>query len=132
MDGAIPMNSDDRNAIVLNAVNKASSEWQSAFNAGDAVACASHYEEGAIMHARPIGSFKGAVQIQGFWHKLIEDGFCDVEYIDPKIEVLNDNSAMLSAGWRMNKASGVIHKELWVIQEDGTAKLKEDDFEVQS
>ena len=30
----------------------------------------------------------------------------------------------------MNKASGVIHKELWVIQEDGSAKLREDHFEV--
>jgi hypothetical protein len=29
----------------------------------------------------------------------------------------------------MNKASGVIHKELWVLQEDGAAKLREDDFE---
>jgi len=29
----------------------------------------------------------------------------------------------------MNKAGGVIHKELWVLQEDGNAKLREDDFE---
>ncbi len=29
----------------------------------------------------------------------------------------------------MNKASGVIHKELWVLQPDGTAKLREDYFE---
>ena len=26
----------------------------------------------------------------------------------------------------MNKARGVIHQELWVLQEDGTAKLRED------
>ena len=26
----------------------------------------------------------------------------------------------------MNKARGIIHQELWVWQEDGTAKLRED------
>ncbi|ESA32587.1 hypothetical protein N836_25055 [Leptolyngbya sp. Heron Island J] len=31
----------------------------------------------------------------------------------------------------MNKAHGVIHKELWVLQVDGTAKLREDIFEAQ-
>ena len=29
----------------------------------------------------------------------------------------------------MNKAHGVIHRELWVLQEDGSAKLREDNFE---
>ena len=33
---------------------------------------------------------------------------------------------------KMNKAQGVIHKELWVLQSDGTAKLREDDFEAMS
>jgi hypothetical protein len=32
----------------------------------------------------------------------------------------------------MNKASGVIHKELWVMLDNGTAKLREDDFEAKS
>ena len=81
------------------------------------------------MHARPFGSFTGTAEIQGFWQKLIEDGFSDVEYIDPRIEVVDQASAILVSGWKMNKASGVIHKELWVLQEDGTAKLREDDFE---
>ena len=30
----------------------------------------------------------------------------------------------------MNKAQGIITKELWVLQEDGTAKLRLDLFEV--
>jgi len=29
----------------------------------------------------------------------------------------------------MNKTAGVIHKELWVLQADGSAKLRDDDFE---
>ncbi len=28
----------------------------------------------------------------------------------------------------MNKARGVIHKEFWILQEGGTAKLREDNF----
>jgi len=69
------------------------------------------------------------VYIKAFWQNLIADGYTKVEYVDPKVEAIDDTSAVLTSGWRMNKASGVIHKELWVIQEDGSAKLREDDFE---
>ena len=110
-------------------MNKASAQWQSAFNSGDAAGCAAQYELAAVMHARPFGTFKGTSEIQGFWQKLVDDGFSDVEYIDPKIEVVDATSALLTSGWNMNKASGVIHKELWVLQADGSAKLREDDFE---
>ena len=44
--------------------------------------------------------------------------------------MVNETSAILTAKWKMNNANGVIHKELWVLQEDGTAKLREDDFEI--
>ena len=114
---------------VLDAVNKASTQWKSAFNSGDAAGCAAQYEEDAVMHARPFGTFSGTIQIQSFWQKLIDDGYSDVKYIDLKIEVIDEKSAILTSGWKMNKASGVIHKELWVLQADGSAKLREDDFE---
>lgn len=117
---------------VLNAVNTASTKWKSAFNSGDAAGCAAQYEINAIMHAKPFGTYTGTEEIEGFWRKLIEDGFSDVDYIAPKIEVINETSAVLVSGWKMNKAGGVIHKELWVLQADGTAKLREDDFEAQS
>ena len=81
------------------------------------------------MHARPFGTFTGTEQIQAFWQNLIDQGFANVEYIDPKLEAVDANSALLTSGWKMNNASGVIHKELWVLQEDGSAKLREDDFE---
>lgn len=84
------------------------------------------------MHARPFGTFTGTTEIQAFWQKLIADGFSDVEYLDPTIEVMDATSAVLTAGWKMNNAQGVIHKELWVLQADGTAKLREDDFEAMS
>lgn len=123
------MATDEQQDIVLNAVKHASAEWQRAFNSSDAVGCVALYESDAVMHARPFGTFTGTAAIQGFWQKIIGDGFSDVEYIDPSIEVVDETQAILTAGWKMNKARGVIHKEVWVLQNDGTAKLREDDFE---
>ena len=84
------------------------------------------------MHARPFGTFTGTAEIQSFWQQLIDDGFSKVEYIDPKVEVVDETSAILTSAWKMNKAEGVIHKELWVLQENGIAKLREDDFEAKN
>ena len=123
------MNSEKQKAMVLNAVEAASTRWKSAFNSGDAAGCAAQYERNAIMHAKPFGTFTGTDEIESFWKNLIEDGYSDVDYIDPKMEVIDETKVVLEAGWKMNKASGVIHKELWVLQSDGTAKLREDDFE---
>jgi len=81
------------------------------------------------MHARPFGIFTGTEEIRAFWQQLIDGGYSDVEYIDPELKAVDDSSALLTSEWKMNKASGVIHRELWVLQEDGTAKLREDDFE---
>lgn len=115
--------------VVLDAVKTASEKWKNAFNSGDAAGCAAQYEADAVMHARPFGTFTGTEAIQAFWQQLIDDGFSDVDYIEPKIEVVDEASAVLTSGWKMNKAGGVIHKELWVLQPDGAAKLREDDFE---
>ena len=68
-------------------------------------------------------------EIQAFWEGLIADGFTDVEYVEPELQVVDETSAVLTSRWRMNKAQGVIHRELWVLQDDGSAKLREDDFE---
>lgn len=125
------MLSEKQKDAVLKAVNEASKKWKTAFNTGDASGCAAQYEDNAIMHARPFGTFTGTVEIEGFWKKLIEDGYSNVDYIEPNIEVIDEKSALLKSGWKMNKAKGVIHKELWVLQSDGTAKLREDDFEAQ-
>ena len=120
---------NEQKAAVLAATQKASGQWKSAFNSGNAAGCAAQYEANAVMQARPFGTFTGTAEIQAFWQKLIDDGFADVEYIDPQIEVVDETSAILTSRWKMNKASGVIHQERWVLQADGTAKLREDDFE---
>jgi len=111
------------------AVHAASQKWKNAFNAGDAAECASAYEENAVMNAQPFGSYNGRAEIEAFWSKIIADGFANVEYIDPEIQVLDEKSAILSSKWKMNNAHGVITKELWVIGADGHALLREDDFE---
>ena len=121
----------EQKQTVLMAVNEASELWRSAFNAGNAAGCAAQYEEAAVMRAKPLGEFSGTAEIQVFWQKLIDDGFSDVEYLAPTIEVIDETSAVLTSGWKMNKAKGEIHRELWVLQDDGMAKLREDYFEVE-
>ncbi|MEM9542441.1 MAG: isochorismatase [Cyanobacteria bacterium P01_E01_bin.42] len=120
------------NETLFKAVNEASERWKSSFNSGNAAGCANEYEETAVMNARPFGIFTGREAIQRFWQNLIDDGFSDVDYIEPKIRIVDENSAILTSKWKMNKAGGVIHKELWVFQADGTVKLREDDFEAQN
>ena len=123
------MLSEEQKEVLLEAVRKASGEWISAFNSGDVEGCVAQYEPEAVMNVNPFGQFSGTEQIRAFWQKLIGDGFSDVEYIDPEIEVINASRAELKAKWKMNKAHGVIHRELWVLQADGSAKLREDNFE---
>ena len=117
--------------IVLAATLRGSTQWKMAFNSGNANDCAAQYEADAIMHARPFGTFRGTTEIADFWQKIIHDGFTDVKYLNQRVDVLDEVSAVLTAHWQMNTAQGVIHRELWVLQPDGTAKLREDDFEVQ-
>ena len=120
----------DQNETLLNVVRTASEKWKSAFNAGDAAGCASAYEENAVTNVKPFGTFTGRADIEAFWVKIISEGFKDVEYIEPEIEIIDETSALLSSKWRMNNAHGIITKELWVVQPDGQALLREDDFEI--
>ena len=122
------MNESEK-SVVIEAVKSASERWKNAFNSGNAAECAAQYESDAVMQAEPFGTFEGVKNIQDFWENIMEEGFSDVEYIDPKIDVVDAQSAILKANWKMNEAKGIIHRELWVLQEDGSAKLREDHFE---
>ena len=82
------MVSNEQKAIVLEAVHKASEQWKTAFNSGDAAGCAGQYEKNAVMQAKPFGTFTGIAAIQAFWQKLIDDGFSDVAYLEPQIKVI--------------------------------------------
>ncbi len=115
---------------LIQAVEKASASWTEAFSNGDPAGCANAYEVNAVMTAKPFGTFTGRNSIQSFWQKLLSQGYANVRYNEPKLEVINARTAVLSSKWEMNKAYGVITKELWVLQRDGLAKLKIDAFEV--
>lgn len=119
---------DEVRAAVLTASNK----WKEAFNSGDASKCAALYETNAVMNAEPLGIFIGRVQIQTFWKIMVKSGYKDLVHLDPKVEVIGEKSAILSCDWTMNKAWGVINSELWVIQSDGSVRLREGHFEVQT
>jgi len=84
------------------------------------------------MNAKPFGTFTGIKEIQAFWQGLIDQGVTEVKYHEPQIVADDENMAVLSSAWSMNKAQGIITKELWVIQKDGSVLLLEDDFEAQN
>ena len=110
------------------AVAAASAGWIASFNNSDAAGCASFYEDDATMYSVPFGAFRGRAEIEAFWARLIKEGFAIVEYIDPKIEIIDERSAVLTSTWATNKADGVIIRELWALQPCGRALLKEDCF----
>ncbi|QFT10158.1 nuclear transport factor 2 family protein [Vibrio sp. THAF190c] len=116
---------------VLEACKKGIAAWQTAFNNQDAQGCAAQYNEDCVMHARPFGTFEGREAIQAFWQGIIDQGFKDVDYTDVKWEEHQDGGYILTSSWTMNKAFGVVHREHWVVEADGHARLISDDFEVQ-
>lgn len=124
------MTNNTTSTDILKACQHGISLWQQAFNRQDAAACAQQYTENAIMIARPFGTFQGREDIQAFWQKIIDDGFCDVNYTDVDWTQETKNTYILTSKWTMNKAFGVVHKEVWQVDADGLARLTDDDFEV--
>lgn len=114
---------------VLKEVLKASNTWKDGFNKGDVKQCANIYSQDAVMNAKPFGTFNGRDKIEVFWKQLIQDGYKDVSYVNATIEIASSKSAVIKSDWTMNKAKGVITKELFEIQDDGGAKLTDDNFE---
>ena len=113
-----------------NPVLSASNAWIEHFNQGNASACAAGYSEDASLAAAPFGRFSGREAIHGFWQSMLDLGLSNLTYHDVRLHVIDEDSALLSANWSMNKASGVISKELWVRGADNTWRLAEDDFTV--
>jgi hypothetical protein len=82
-----------------------------------------------VIHAKPYGTFEGRASIQRLWQKIIDEGLEDISYINPVVEVIDEKTVKLQSEWTMNNAKGVITNELWVLQSDGSMKLKLDEFE---
>ena len=99
--------------------------WKSFFNAGDAPGCASCYEKNASLIATPFGTYVGQEEIEEFWAKLMAYGFENVSYADLIVREIDENTAIVSGSWVMNKVSHTITHELWVLQSDGKACLRE-------
>ena len=117
---------------LIEKTREASQQWQSYFNQGDAAGCASMYEQTADMQAKPFGYYQGQKDIEAFWQQLINQGYTDISYLEPSIEVIDKQTTLLTSHWTMNNARGVITRELWVLQADGQMRLREDHFEAQS
>ena len=64
------------------------------------------------MHAVPLSTFIGKSAIEEFWQQLIDDGLSDLRYIDLRIIFVDKDSAILTANWNMNKAGGLVYREL--------------------
>ncbi|EAY27316.1 hypothetical protein [Microscilla marina] len=111
-------------------VLQASKNWIDAFNQGKATQCGrAYHHKNATMRAMPFGVKQGRVSITAFWSSLIAQGATQLEYTQVAIEVVNKNTALLSADWRMNIGEGKIYQEKW-SKENGQWVLVYDDFEV--
>ncbi len=121
------MNNDTITAEVL----ETSKRWIESFNRSDVKACTDKYTKSAIMHARPMGSFEGREAIYEFWNNFMSSTDAgNLIYSNSEIEVIDQNSAILSSQWSMNVGKGFIAKELWV-KEGNEWYLYEDDFTVE-
>lgn len=121
---------DDSSTIVRNEVLKACQQWIAHFNQGDVDACVAGYLPDAVMVAKPMGTFNGRQEIDGFWRPFMSSGAKDLAYQDVTLEVMNESTVHLSASWRMNVGHGVITLEKWVRQSNGQWLLAHDAFEV--
>lgn len=115
---------------ILDLCKEGISAWKTAFNNQDAAGCAAQYTEDCIMEAKPLGVFKGREEILGCWQNIIDQGFTNVEYSNVKWEAAEGEGFILTSNWEMNKAFGVVHREHWIVEADGKARLKSDSFEI--
>ncbi len=126
---AMPSPAADHTAAMRDAL-QASRQWIEHFNAGNAQACADAYAEQAVMEAKPFGTFTGQAAIRAFWTDLInQKGAKDLRYTNIKVEMVDAQTMLLSADWRMNIGGGHISRERWV-EHKGRWVLAEDRFAV--
>ncbi|MEM7007695.1 MAG: nuclear transport factor 2 family protein [Thermodesulfobacteriota bacterium] len=107
-----------------------SRKWIQDFNNKNVKACVDAYTADAVMNARPMGTFNGIGEIEGFWKPFIESGAGELEYSNVVVAVENENTVLLRADWTMNIGRGVVIQERWV-KKNGKWHLEHDDFEVQ-
>ena len=52
----------------------------------------------------------------------------DVDYVRRSIDMIDENSIVLTSYWKANKAASAISSKWWVMQRNARAKWREDDF----
>lgn len=110
-------------------VLSASKQWINHFNNGNAQECANGYTSISVMRALPFGVKYSQEEILSFWTSLIESGANNLVYTNVSVEVVDEQTALLSAQWSMNIGEGIIYQEKW-IKENEKWLLSYDDFEV--
>ncbi len=112
-------------------VNEASQQWIMAFNMTDIKTCVETYMTNAVMDSRPMGRYEGREAIYKFWDGFVSSTNAgDLSYSEVDVQIINENTAKLSAKWSMNVGRGFISEELWV-NEGQRWFLSYDDFTVE-
>ena len=110
-------------------VLEASKRWIHEFNRGNVSHCIDAYDSSAVMRAMPFGLKKGIKEISDFWTPFVQSGATDLIYTNLSIQVIDEQTAVLSANWSMNVGEGIIYQEKWEKKENRWM-LTYDDFEV--
>ncbi|WP_186644849.1 alpha/beta fold hydrolase [Fluviispira vulneris] len=112
----------------------ATDNWERGFNldAENKIAknTISVYSEDAILQSIPVsfGNAEGKGNIQKYWQTVLNTGANNMKYLDRKVIVVDENTALLSSPWSMNKFKGIITLEKW-IKKNNNWTLVEDNFE---
>lgn len=107
-----------------------SRKWIQDFNNKNINGCVEAYTIDAVVNARPMGTYKGLSEIEGFWRPFIETGAGDLEHSNVVMAVEDDTTVLLKADWKMNLGEGEIIQQRWVKKSDGKWLLEYEDFEI--
>ncbi len=117
-------------ASLRSAVELASNQFIESLNKGDAAKCYKYYEATAIIRSRPLGMFVGIEAIRDFWQQFLADNKGNMRYLHPMIEVMDDETAVLSCYWKSDNLRGEVFQEIWGLQPDGNVKILQSEISV--
>lgn len=107
-----------------------SRKWIQDFNNKNVNGCVEAYTIDAVVNARPMGTYKGLSENEGFWRPFLETGAGDLEHSNVVMAVEDDTKVLLKADWKMNLGEGKIIQQRWVKKSDGKWLLEYEDFEI--
>lgn len=117
-------------AQIRTAVELASHAFIQALNQGNAAQCYKFYESTAVIRSRPLGMFIGIEAIQDFWNQFLLDNQGELKYLHPMVEVMDDQTAVLSCYWKSDNMRGEVFQEIWGQQPDGSVKILQSEISI--